>query len=278
MRSPSELEVVDNASGDLRAMIGEDRGVSKSSKDKGLVSGLKIFLEDLTLSSSEVTEGPLEVAVEDETELSTEAKELVSDLVGLPPTFGFCGGGLGGGALGLDGLVVAIEAGLLMLVFLGATESDLEGTVVSEEVLEGLCRLGMMGGGCGALFFFGEILPAFELRTLAFSRINCELMTIAFSRINSEALVDTEVGDIRSLVSVPMNFVEVGDVSLLDIFEAVEVEVKVENEFLAVVSVGVASAARQTGKKLPFISTFVCKIGPEMSNLLIGPRSGLGGG
>lgn len=273
MRSPSELEVVDNASGDLRAMIGEDRGVSKSSKDRGLVNGLKIFLEDFTLSSSEVTEGPFGVAVEDETELSTEAKELVSDLVGLPPTFGFWGGGLGGGALGLDGLVVAIEAGLLMLVFLGAAVSDLEGTVFSKEVLEGLDRLGMMGGGCGALFFFGDILPEFELRTLAFSRINCELMTIAFSRIKSEALVDTGTGDIRSWV-----FVVVGDVSLLDIFEVVEVEVKVENEFLAVVSVGVASAARQTGKKLPFISTLVCKIGPEMSNLLIGPLSGLGGG
>ena len=71
----------------------------------------------LVLSSDEVAaEGPLEVAVEDE--LSTEARELVSDLVGLPPTFGFCCGGLGGGALGLDGLVVAIEAGLFIEIFL----------------------------------------------------------------------------------------------------------------------------------------------------------------
>ena len=142
IRSPSELEAVDNASGDLRAMIGEDSGVSKSSKDKGLVNGLVgIFLaeKDLISSEEEVTEGPLEVAVvEDETdELSTEVNELVSDRVGLPPTFGLCGGGLGGGALGLDGLVVAIEAGRLTVAFLMEANS----------VLEGLCLLGTIGGG-----------------------------------------------------------------------------------------------------------------------------------
>ena len=43
IRSPSELEAVDNASGDLRAMIGDDNGVSKSSNDNGLVNGLGII-------------------------------------------------------------------------------------------------------------------------------------------------------------------------------------------------------------------------------------------
>lgn len=145
MRSqPSELEAVDNASGDLLAIIGDDRGVSKSSKDSGLVKGLAIFLElpDLQLSSSEVTEGPLEVAVEDEMELSIDAKELVSDLVGDPPTFGLCGGGLGGGALGLEGRVVAMEAGLFTEDFFKADTSDLELLV-----LEGLWRRGIIGGG-----------------------------------------------------------------------------------------------------------------------------------
>lgn len=88
-------------------------------------------------SSDEATEGPLEVAVEDDTELrSTEARELVSDLVGLPPTFGFCCGGLGGGALGLDGLVVAIEAGLFIEIFLeddDATADNSGGFTEEEE-------------------------------------------------------------------------------------------------------------------------------------------------
>ena len=43
IRSPSELEAVDNASGDLLAMIGDDNGVSKSSNDNGLVNGLGII-------------------------------------------------------------------------------------------------------------------------------------------------------------------------------------------------------------------------------------------
>jgi len=46
MRSPpSDDEAVDKASGDRRAIIGDDKGVSKSSKDNGLVSGLTVFLE-----------------------------------------------------------------------------------------------------------------------------------------------------------------------------------------------------------------------------------------
>ena len=82
----------------------------------------------LVLSSDDevATEGPLEVAVEDE--LSTEARELVSDLVGLPPTFGLCCGGLGGGALGLDGLVVAIEFGLFIEIFL---QDEIAGAAVA---------------------------------------------------------------------------------------------------------------------------------------------------
>ena len=132
MRSPSELEAVDKLLGDLLARIGDDKGVSKSSNDNGLVNGLAIFLLEvvrLLLSSDEATEGPLEVAVEDDIELSTEARELVSDLVGLPPTFGFCCGGLGGGALGLDGLVVAMEAGLFIEIFL--EDDDAPGVAVA---------------------------------------------------------------------------------------------------------------------------------------------------
>jgi hypothetical protein len=133
MRSPSELEAVDKLLGDLLARIGDDKGVSKSSSDNGLVNGLAIFLLEvvrLLLSSEEATEGPLEVAVEDDIELSTEARELVSDLVGLPPTFGLCCGGLGGGALGLDGLVVAMEAGLFIEIFL---EDDTPGAVAAAD-------------------------------------------------------------------------------------------------------------------------------------------------
>merc|ERR1712038_939971 len=172
MRSPSELEAVDKLLGDLLARIGDDKGVSKSSSDNGLVNGLAIFLLEvvrLLLSSEEATEGPLEVAVEDDTELSTEARELVSDLVGLPPTFGLCCGGLGGGALGLDGLVVAMEAGPFIEIFLAdeitpgaavAPTGKSEGFTEEARLpppppalLEGLWRLGIIGGGCGALFF-----------------------------------------------------------------------------------------------------------------------------
>ena len=134
IRSPSELEAVDKLLGDLLARIGDDKGVSKSSRDNGLVNGLAIFLLEvvrLLLSSDEATEGPLEVAVEDDTELSTEARELVSDLVGLPPTFGLCCGGLGGGALGLDGLVVAMEAGLFIEIFL--EDDDAPGAVAAAD-------------------------------------------------------------------------------------------------------------------------------------------------
>ena len=136
MRSPSVLELVESASGERRAIIGDVKGVSKSSRDKGLVIGLVTF----TLVASEVTavvvgfNGGLMII---ELELSIEAKELESDLVGLPPTLGFCiGGGLGGGASGLEGRVVAIEAGLLADDFL---DSGLVGL---------LCFLGVMGGGC----------------------------------------------------------------------------------------------------------------------------------
>ena len=137
MRSPSVLELVESASGDRRAMIGDVKGVSKSSRDKGLVIGLVTF----TLVASEVTAvlGFIGLMIIELEELSMEAKELLSDLVGLPPTLGFCiGGGLGGGPSGLDGLVVAIEAGLLAPDFL-----------LPDSVLVGLlCFLGVMGGGC----------------------------------------------------------------------------------------------------------------------------------
>lgn len=65
--------------------------------------------------------------------LSSEVNELVSDRVGLPPKFGFCWGGLGGGAFGLEGRAVAIEAGLL-----GPFETFFRGVI---------------GGGKGALAF-----------------------------------------------------------------------------------------------------------------------------
>jgi len=53
IKSPSEDEAVDKASGDLRAIMGELRGVSKSSKDKGLVTGLLISLALTTVASAE---------------------------------------------------------------------------------------------------------------------------------------------------------------------------------------------------------------------------------
>lgn len=67
---------------------------------------------------------------------------------------------------------------------------------------------------------------------------------------------------------------------LSEAFDVMVVEVVVRGKDKAgIVSVGVASAARQTGKKFPFISTLVCNNkGPEMSSLLIGLLSGLGGG
>ena len=149
MRSPSVLELVESASGDRRAMIGDVKGVSKSSRDKGLVIGLVTF----TFVASEVTAavvGLIGLMIIELEELSMEAKELLSDLVGLPPTLGFCiGGGLGGGPSGLDGLVVAIEAGLLAPDFL-----------LPDSVLVGLlCFLGVMGGGC-LLFFASEVVEA----------------------------------------------------------------------------------------------------------------------
>lgn len=108
MRSPSELEAVDKASGDLRAIIGEDKGVSKSSSDSGLVNGLVSTVEaagiaaaaaaatftvalavvGITVASAEAVEVGINGALicEDDA-LSSEASELVSDRVGLPPTF-----------------------------------------------------------------------------------------------------------------------------------------------------------------------------------------------
>ena len=110
MRSPSELEAVDMASGDLRAIIGEDKGVSKSSSDSGLVNGLVSTVEataatgaavleaaaftvalavvGITVASAEAVEVGINGALicEDDA-LSSEASELVSDRVGLPPTF-----------------------------------------------------------------------------------------------------------------------------------------------------------------------------------------------
>ena len=109
MRSPSELEAVDKASGDLRAIIGDDKGVSKSSSDSGLVNGLVSTVEavaaaaavleavtltvalavvGITVASAEAVEVGINGALicEDDA-LSSEASELVSDRVGLPPTF-----------------------------------------------------------------------------------------------------------------------------------------------------------------------------------------------
>ena len=109
MRSPSELEAVDKASGDLRAIIGDDKGVSKSSSDSGLVNGLVSTVEDaaavaaavleaatftvalavvgITVASAEAVEVGINGALICEDALSSEASELVSDRVGLPPTF-----------------------------------------------------------------------------------------------------------------------------------------------------------------------------------------------
>ena len=109
MRSPSELEAVDKASGDLRAIIGDDKGVSKSSSDSGLVNGLVSIVEaaavaaaavleaatftvalavvGITVASAEAVEVGINGALICEDALSSEASELVSDRVGLPPTF-----------------------------------------------------------------------------------------------------------------------------------------------------------------------------------------------
>ena len=106
MRSPSELEAVDKASGDLRAIIGDDKGVSKSSSDSGLVNGLVSTVEaaavaaleaatftvalavvGITVASAEAVEVGINGALICEDALSSEASELVSDRVGLPPTF-----------------------------------------------------------------------------------------------------------------------------------------------------------------------------------------------
>ena len=98
MRSPSELEVVDSASGDRRAMIGDDKGVSKSSSDNGLVNGLVTIVDVVVAAFTDVVAitvaSALGVVVGIigalicEDALSSEASELVSDRVGLPPTFG----------------------------------------------------------------------------------------------------------------------------------------------------------------------------------------------
>ena len=111
MRSPSELEAVDKASGDLRAIMGDDKGVSKSSSDSGLVNGLVSTVEaaavaaapaavleaatftvalavvGITVASAEAVEVGINGALICEDALSSEASELVSDRVGLPPTF-----------------------------------------------------------------------------------------------------------------------------------------------------------------------------------------------
>ena len=99
----------------------------------------------------------------EEAALSNEASELVSDRVGLPPTLGFCGGGLGGGALGLDGRVVAMEAGRLACnFFVEATGALIEAVVLV--FLPAFFRGVMGGGGWGALFFLfwvGDSMMAF---------------------------------------------------------------------------------------------------------------------
>ena len=100
-------------------MIGDDRGVSKSSSDNGLVNGLAdttfeaVFaeaafaeaafteaagfvleataLEAVTFTDATSVEAGIEVALICEAEdalLSKDANELVSDRVGLPPTLG----------------------------------------------------------------------------------------------------------------------------------------------------------------------------------------------
>ena len=99
MRSPSELEVVDSASGDRRALIGDDKGVSKSSSDNGLVNGLVTIVAvvaeaaftdvvAITVASALGVVVGIIGALICEDALSSEASELVSDRVGLPPTFG----------------------------------------------------------------------------------------------------------------------------------------------------------------------------------------------
>ena len=238
----------------------------------------------LVLSSDEVAaEGPLEVAVEDE--LSTEARELVSDLVGLPPTFGFCCGGLGGGALGLDGLVVAIEAGLFIEIFLadeiapGAAVAPIgKSEGFTEEarppllpaLLEGLCRLGMIGGGCGALFFLwlGEesLLP---VGLITLEVVEDEVVVVAATEGYSNTL-DVVVFDglapfpLTLFITFELSFNNMSTITSLFSFRIKSTFAAVEDTEEAVVawakliwgveSVGVASAARQTGKKLPFIS------------------------
>ena len=240
----------------------------------------------LVLSSDEVAaEGPLEVAVEDE--LSTEARELVSDLVGLPPTFGFCCGGLGGGALGLDGLVVAIEAGLFIEIFLAdeiapgaavATTDKSEGFTEETRppplpaLLEGLCRLGIIGGGCGALFFLwlGEesLLP---VGLITLEVVEDEVVVVVVAAIagysNTLAVVVFDglaPFPLTLFITFELSFNNMSTITSLFSFRIKSTFAAVEDTEEAVVawakliwgveSVGVASAARQTGKKLPFIS------------------------
>ena len=79
MRTPSELEAVDKASGDLRAIIGEDKGVSKSSSDSGLVNGLASTVEATAATGTAVLEAAaftVALAVVGITVASAEAVEV----------------------------------------------------------------------------------------------------------------------------------------------------------------------------------------------------------
>jgi hypothetical protein len=169
----------------------------------------------------------------------------------------------------------------------------------------------MIGGGCGALFFLwlgDESLPPPEpvglMITLEVVDIVVVVVAVVEGYSNTLAVVVfdglvpfpltlfitfelsfSNMSTITSLFSfrIRSTFAEVEEVDEATV-EAVEAEaaaVAWAKLILGVVSVGVASAALQTGKKFwPFISVdmFVCSnIGPEMSNFLIGPLSGLGG-
>ena len=167
----------------------------------------------------------------------------------------------------------------------------------------------MMGGGCGALFFLwlgDESLPPPEpvglmitlevvdivvvvvavvvegySNTLAVVLVFDGLVPFPLTLFITFELSFSNMSTITSLFSfkIRSTFAEVEEVEAT--VEAVEAEAAWAKLILGVVSVGVASAALQTGKKFwPFISVdmFVCSnIGPEMSSFLIGPLSGLGG-
>jgi hypothetical protein len=148
----------------------------------------------------------------------------------------------------------------------------------------------MMGGGCGALFFLwlgDKSLPPLPVGLITLEvvvEVVVEAVVIVFvdgivpfplTLFITFELSFNNMSTIKSLLSF-------GNWSTFAEVEEVAVEADADawaKLILGVVSVGVASAALQTGKKLPFISDMlVCNIGPEMSNFLIGPRSGLGGG